>query len=501
MKITEKTKSTMINDIISSLNDSTENVAFVIKEKKYTYGELREMIKSILLCLPFENKRIGIIGEDDIHTYAAILAVLISGNTYVILHPSYPAERNMKIMASANISMVLGCDENPDYVDKSIFLSIEKLIRLTSREELVAKGAPSSYAYIIFTSGSTGEPKGVPISRSNLNAFFHSYKQLDWHLNETDKMLQMFELTFDVSVVSFLFPLTIGASIYTVGYKDIKHFKVASLLEEESLTFAAVTPSLLQLLSPYFSDIRLPQLKYLVLAAEASQVEIISKFRQCAPNATFVNLYGPTEATIYCCCYTIPKEKIKAYNGMIAIGHPFPTTKAIIADEDGVHLPLGEQGELLIAGPQVMDGYLNNQGKTKEAIVETKKGGRFYKTGDLCIMDEEGDIYYCGRKDHQVKIQGFRIELNEIENTAKKYLDFSRNVIAMTYNREETGDAIALIIEGDNSVNVEELKNFLQKELPYYMIPREIQFMDIFPINNSNKIDRAKIKNIFKIFN
>ena len=492
----------LIKDILYSLNNRPENIAFVINDNKYSYGELKEKIQTILFNIPCVNKTIGIISEDDIYTYAAILAVLISGNTYVILHPSYPPERNRKIITSADISLVMGNASRPDYIEDEIaYLDIEKLSTIESQQELMAKGNYNSNAYIIFTSGSTGVPKGVPISRSNLDSFYYSYKQLNWDLNESDKMLQMFELTFDVSVVSFLYPLTLGASVYTVGHKDIKHFKVASLLEDESLTFAAVTPSLLQLLSPYFGDIHLPHLKYLVVAAEASQVEVISKFRMCAPHATFVNLYGPTEATIYCCCYKIPKEDIKEYNGMIAIGHPFTGTEAVIVDEKGERLAIGEKGELLISGPQVMGGYLNNPEKTSEAMIESPSGEIFYKTGDLCIMDEEGDIFYCGRKDHQVKIQGFRIELSEIENTANKFLNFSRNAIAITFNQKGAGDSIALIIEGRGGIDTESLKAYLQTELPYYMIPREIQFFDKFPINNSNKIDRKKIKEIYNSFN
>ena len=113
-------------------------------------------------------------------------------------------------------------------------------------------------------------------------------------------MLQMFELTFDVSIVSFLYPLTIGACVYTVSPEGVKYINVIETLEKYNLTFAAVAPSLLQLLLPYFSEIQLPELKYLVVTAEASDVELLSAFRSCAPNASFVNLYGPTEGTIYC---------------------------------------------------------------------------------------------------------------------------------------------------------------------------------------------------------
>lgn len=137
----------------------------------------------------------------------------------------------------------------------------------------------------------------------------------------------MFELTFDVSVVSLLYPLTLGAAVYTVGHQDVKHFKVFELLEKYQLTFATVTPSLLQLLSPYFDEINLPSLKYLGVSAEASQIELLERFRKSAPNATFINLYGPTEATIYCTCYRIPaSDKCKHYNGMVAIGNHFPAS-------------------------------------------------------------------------------------------------------------------------------------------------------------------------------
>ena len=133
----------------------------------------------------------------------------------------------------------------------------------------------------------------------------------------------MFELTFDVSVVSTLYPLTLGASVYTVGTNQLKYMKVYELMEDEELTFAAMPPSLLQFLSPYFDEIHVPKLKYLIVTAEAANADLLQRFRGCAPNAEFVNLYGPTEATIYCTAYRIPPESCKQHNGMIAIGRPF----------------------------------------------------------------------------------------------------------------------------------------------------------------------------------
>ena len=276
-------------------------LCFLVDDKHYTYAQLGKITASVAHSLSeIEDERIGIIAENRIETYAAILAVLASGKTYVILHPAYPEERNLKIAGLAGLHTLL-CTS---HVERPAFGT--DLFRVINTDKLSEK-APSELsrlqfyppeeernAYIIFTSGSTGEPKGVPITRANLNTFYQAYDSLNWNLDEHDRMLQMFELTFDVSVVSLLYPLTLGASVYTVAHQDVKHFKVFELLEKYELTFATVTPSLLQLLSPYFDEISLPALKYLGVSAEASQTELLERFRKSAPNAEFVNLYGPT---------------------------------------------------------------------------------------------------------------------------------------------------------------------------------------------------------------
>mgnify|MGYP000113805659 FL=1 len=209
-------------------------------------------------------------------------------------------------------------------------------------------------------------------------------------------MLQLFELTFDVSVVSFLYPLTLGACIYTVSPEGVKYINVIDILEKYRLTFAAVAPSLLQLLLPYFPEIQLPELKHLVVTAEASDIELLSAFRKCAPNARFMNLYGPTEGTIYCTAYPIPASACMHHHGMAAIGKPFDGIDTLILDEEGKPLPAGETGELWISGDQIMAGYWNAPDKSKECLVQVPDGKIYYRTGDLCRKDTDGDIIYCG---------------------------------------------------------------------------------------------------------
>ena len=358
----------MIKDIVRVYRNYPDHVAFVIDDTSYTYQEVFARVQGIM---PFvqdcPEDIIGIIAEDCIETYASILAVLLSGKTYVILHPNYPDSRNRTIVESTGMKRVLYGHESgtqqglPNEIKciSTLELRDENIDHLTGEQTQDT----NKNAYIIFTSGSTGLPKGVPISRKNLNAFYTAYHQLGWQLGPTDRMLQMFELTFDVSVVSTLYPLTLGASVYTVGTNKLKYMRVYELMEDEELTFVAMPPSLLQFLSPYFDEIHVPKLKYLIVTAEAANADLLQRFRACAPNAEFVNLYGPTEATIYCTAYRIPPEGCKQHNGMIAIGHPFTGIDTLIMDEKGIPVQTGEQGELWVSGKQVMRGYQRQEYK------------------------------------------------------------------------------------------------------------------------------------------
>ena len=501
----KKHQNDLIGDIVKAFTNHAGRPAFVIEDTACTYEELAACVWRISSLLKDrEDKIIGIVAENRLETYASILSALICGKTYVILHPSYPTRRNRKIADLAGIRLVLHAGSihaanldtrNLEPICTSGTEQAAESSATFHAAEDTLHTAEEENAYIIFTSGSTGEPKGVPISHRNLNAFYTAYHRLGWQLDENDRMLQMFELTFDVSIVSFLYPLTLGACVYTISPEGVKYVNVIEVLERHRLTFAAVAPSLLQLLRPYFPEIHLPSLKYLVVTAEASDAELLSAFRTCAPNASFINLYGPTEGTIYCTAYRIPTASCKHHNGMIAIGKPFEGIDARIMDAGGNPLPAGETGELWISGNQVMGGYWNDPTKTGECLAETANGRIYYKTGDLCRMDADGDIIYCGRKDSQIKVQGFRIELSEIEHVAKSFFNGECRVAVIPKYDNGNRCELHLVVE-KRHLDKQQLEEYLCSRLPYYMIPKHTHCLEQFPLNTSSKTDRKKIQEL-----
>jgi len=477
--------------------DYHNRLAFYINESDFTYKTLEMIITGIRLELkkiPEDQKIIGLVVNDDIYTYAGILALWFEGKAYVPLHPKQPLLRNMEIVNQVETQFILDSSEQSLF-DNINVIGTSKIKGVDGNLEIVPC-FDDELCYILFTSGSTGIPKGVQITRKNIASFVEAFEKTGINLNENDKCLQSFDLTFDVSVQSFLIPLLHGASVFTIPHEQIKYSYAYGLLEDHQLTFGAFAPSMIKLLKPYFDEISLDHFKNCILTAEASPTDLILAWKECLPNAHIHNYYGPTEATIYCTYQKIDFDrKIKDANGLLGIGKPFPGITIKIVDENFKELQHGEKGELLVAGPQLTPGYWKNPEKNQEVFIELE-GRTFYKTGDLCILDEDHELLYFGRKDYQVKIQGYRIELGEIEYHARHY----RNIhfaFAFVEKNNNNIEEICLCVEGIN-IDLKDLENHLKQRIPYYMIPSHYSQLDHFPINHSGKVDRIKIKEMIK---
>ncbi|MBN1185300.1 MAG: AMP-binding protein [Bacteroidales bacterium] len=492
----------VLDHLINSIRKFANRNAFCINDEFFSYevffGYVSK-IRSLIKKSDLEGKITGVVANDDIETYASIIAVWMEGLAYTPLHPNQPFERNTDIIDQADIQIILDSSKATVYGSLN---AIPTKGQTDSKLNLEYKSCSDhELAYILFTSGSTGKPKGVAISRKNVGAFMRSFWKSGIIIDENDRCLQCFDLTFDVSVQSFLVPLTRGACVYTIPHDQIKYSYVYGLLEDHKLTFGAMAPSMIRYLRPYFSEIDAPAMRYNILTAEASPVDLIEEWAQCIPNAEIFDFYGPTEATIYCTYHRFKRNaENKQLNGMLSIGKPMNGLKAIIIDENKKNLGTGQKGELCISGDQLTPGYWKNDQKNKESFFEIEIDGkhtRFYKTGDSCYFDDEGDIMLAGRLDHQVKIQGYRIELGEIEYHAREFLQGS-NAVAIAFDNETGNTEIALFIEKERE-NLEPIRNYLQTKLPQYMIPTKYYINNSFPLNANGKVDRNMLKKTIKI--
>lgn len=474
--------------------------AFCIEEQFYTYQFFQSRIyciREIIQSVANDQKIIGIMAHNHIDTYASIFALWMEGRAYVPLHPQTPVDRNEQVISQSGIKTLLSSEtENSFSINKvnTTFLAhteINHPFSFTNENEI---------AYLLFTSGSTGVPKGVPITRKNLDGFVNAFLQCGYSINEEDKVLQSFDLTFDLSVMSYLIPILFGACAYTVSPRSIKYNYIFGLLEDHQITMALMVPSVLNFLRPYFNEINLPQLKYSLFCGEALHEDVCKEWSDCVPNAIIENVYGPTEDTIFCTTYTFQRDgNNKSNNGILSIGKAMAGTQTIIVDAENKPVPANESGELCLSGIQLTPGYWNNPQKNSEAFFEYNLNGmstRFYRTGDLCFVDKDGDIMYSGRIDFQTKIQGYRVELSEIEFHVKSFLQ-KINAVAVAFQNENQNTEIGVVLEC-NEISTDKLIKHLKMKLPSYMIPSRILFVKLFPLNANGKTDRKQLTKLFE---
>lgn len=478
-----------------------DNNAFYISDKYYSYAELEEAILNIRKALQSAkqtSRNIGLVTNDDLDTYAAIFAIWFEGYAFVPLHPLQPVERNTEIIEQANVELIFNSKGEMIFNQKKVFNGTCNEPQSTLLTE--NNFDDSDLAYILFTSGSTGKPKGIPITRGNIAAFIRAFNKTGIVISHNDRCLQCFDLTFDVSIQSFLFPLLSGACVYTIPIGEIKFSYAFQLLDERRLTFGAMVPSMLRFLRPYFNEIYLPDLKYCILTAEASPVQLVDEWSKCVPNAEIFNFYGPTEATIYCTFYKYSRNsENKNLNGILSIGKAMNAILTILVDENNNLIGANQKGELCLSGGQVVREYWKNPIKNQESFFQFNLNGvmrRFYRTGDLCLIDDTGDILYSGRLDSQVKLQGHRIELGEIEFYARKFIK-DKNAFVIAFNNKNGHTEIALCIES-SEFDTSELMQFLTSHLPHYCIPGRILFSDEAHLNANGKIDRKFYKNLLE---
>jgi D-alanine--poly(phosphoribitol) ligase subunit 1 len=476
--------------------------AFNIQERYYTYGELEAICSGIedLVKNNLSGKQnvIGIITYDDPETYASVFALWFTENIFVPINPRNPVSRNKDIIEQAGINTVFTSNELDNNILKFENLKVfnTKNIEGGKRLRNSERRDTDNILYLLFTSGSTGKPKGVPISLRNLDSFVNDFISYGYQFTINDRFLQIYDLSFDASVRWYTVPLVTGGCIYTVPQDEIKYLYALKLMSKHELTIIELPPSTLSYLRPYFKSIRLEKIRYCLFGGEALSQKIVQDWTECVPNATIQNVYGPTEATINCFIYDWDKKRPdKQFNGIVTIGRPFGANLAMVADEDDQPIKNGVMGELYVAGPQITQGYWNNQEKNNESFVVLDVDGRrerFYRTGDLAIIDDDGDFLFCGRKDEQVQIDGFRVELGEIEHHAREFYK-TVSVAATAVRSSQQTLEIHLFVE-DQNADIAGLMKHLESRLPFYMLPFRIHRIKEFPKSSGGKVNKQELR-------
>ncbi|NOX45937.1 MAG: D-alanine--poly(phosphoribitol) ligase [Chlorobi bacterium] len=485
-----------------SISGHLDRNAFHINGNSFTYNDLAKSISKIRVAIRNKTdsteKHIGLVANNDLDTYGAILAIWFEGKAYVPIGTDTPKSRNLEMMGQTEVKSIIDTSATPLFPGKN---TIQPAMLPNAEMDLaMEKVSSDDICIILFTSGTTGTPKGVPITHAMLGAFMDAFWKLGLEIDENDKCLQMFEITFDFSIVAYLASLLKGACTYTVPQDSIKYAYIYELLEDHGLTTIYLIPSILLYLRPYFEEIDLPLMKNCIMGGEGLQVVLAEEWAKCIPNAKIVNIYGPTEDTLFVTCYPLRRTgKNKSHNGILALGKTMSGSHIIVIDEDKNILPTGEKGELCLAGPQLTPGYWKNEERNKKVFFNAMYDGeqrRFYRTGDLCYFDEEGDIYFVGRIDFQAKIQGYRVELSEVEFHAQTVLG-KTNVVAIAYQTKIGSTELGLVIETEE-FKTEGLIEQMKVKVDAYMVPSKIKFVNEFPLNKNGKIDRKELSRLFQ---
>lgn len=502
-----KRHSTLLAAINANLEESRDRAALWARGTTYSYRELGTAaagIRDLLLAARVPKRsRVGVVTGDDLYTYASLLAIWSLESAYVPINVHNPPQRNERIIDTADLAAILS-SQSEDKRARCLPVTADAIGIIdttkagTSAEPLtLPDSSMDELAYLFFTSGSTGTPKGVPISHGNLNAFMDTcVHRMGYGFTSQDKFLQMFEMTFDLSVVSIFAPWYCGACCCVVPDDGIAYMNIIKVLTEQKISVAVMVPSVLGYLQRFFSEISLPAMRLNLFCGEALTHDMTRQWSACIPNGRIENVYGPTEATIWCTSYPWAEERSAAesVNDIVPIGRPVPGSDAMVIGTDNRACKGGEKGELVLLGPQVMSGYWQNPEKTTEAFVDVVADGehqRAYRSGDIAFVNEHGNLIYCGRMDSQVKIDGHRVELGEIEHSARQFIGSSKAAVVL--KRDSADQAIIhLFVAGDN-LDMDSLRSYLNDELPAYMCPREIRILDDLPVNLNGKIDRLAL--------
>ncbi len=416
-----------------------------------------------------------------------VLATWKAGAAYLYLDTALPAQRLAGMVADCRPPVLVAADDQADLGLPAVRLPRAwTAIRTLPEHDLNLPIGAGDRAYLIYTSGSTGKPKGTILLHGGLCNFAESVQRC-FRIRRADRVLQFASLSFDASIFEMAMAMPAGAAL-VLGTQAmlLPGPGLLRLLRDQAVTATLLPPSVLALLSPP----PLPALRIVIAGGESCSAEVVAAW---SPGREFYNAFGPTETTVWA---TV--AHCVADGRPPTIGRPVANTRVYVLDRHLQAVPLGVSGELYVAGPGLAEGYMNQPELTAERFLpnpfDEADGAVMYRTGDLVRWTADGELEFCGRRDQQVKLRGYRIELEEIQEVLRRHPDV---VDAAVILRAESGKAAALVAyvvpRSSEKGVLPAIRAYLREHLPHYMLPQALVPLDALPQTVSGKLDRGRL--------
>lgn len=480
-----------------------EKIAVIEENKRFTYLELEENSKKIgtyLTKYEIINEPVAVLMEKGINALYSFLGTVYAGGFYCLLNPDLPSVRLEKILEKLQTKVIITDEEHLELAKE--LKDNEDIFLIENIKDIEIDNAKLQFIrnqkldvdplYTNFTSGSTGIPKGVVVSHRSVIDFMNVFTDT-FNINTNDIIGNQAPFDFDVSVKDIYSSLKVGATLVIIPKKLFS--RPANLLDylcENDVTTLIWAVSALCLITTFHGlDYKVPEkVNKILFSGEVMPIKHIKQWIEKLPNAEFVNLYGPTEITCNCTYHIVDKEL--KYEKQIPVGKAFDNEEVFLLDENNnLITEKQETGEICVRGTALALGYYKEEKQTSEKFIQNPLNNRYldtiYKTGDLGYFGKDDNLYFCGRKDFQIKHQGHRIELEEIERTMEKIDEIAR---ACCIYKEEKSKIYGFYI---GNIEKKELHDKLKEEIPIYMIPNVLTKIDEFPMTKNGKIDRKKL--------
>ncbi|QEI42775.1 Linear gramicidin synthase subunit D [Dolichospermum sp. UHCC 0315A] len=471
---------------------SPNAVAVVFENQQLTYQELNEQANQLAHYLQTKGVKpevlVGICLERSPQMVVGLLGILKAGGAYVPLDPTYPTQRLEMILADSQVSVLLTQQKLvarlPENKAGMVILNTDDAdISLKNKKNPISQVNSRNSAYVIYTSGSTGKPKGVVIEHHSTITLLCWAKQV-FTTDELAGVLASTSICFDLSVFELFVPLAWGGKVILAQ----NALDLPSLQAQEVTLINTVPTAIAQLL-----QIKgIPNcVQTINLAGEPLSNQLAQQLYQQENIQRVYNLYGPSEDTTYSTFSLVQKGAIK----QPSIGRPISNTQIYIFNPDLQPVPIGIVGELYIGGEGLARGYLNQPELTSQKFIANPfdNSQKLYKTGDLARYLPDGNIEFLGRIDNQVKLRGFRIELGEVESVLETYPQIQQAVVMLREDTPGNKRLVAYLVTQNQSINMSDLRRFLQQKLPDYIIPSSFVILSTLPLTPNGKVDRKML--------